>query len=52
MASETDKDLHSARCSRASNSFSREPVVISAGVPEVDEDEHWMWVARVLGLSE
>ena len=40
--------LHTAKGSRASNSLRRAAWVISQDVPEVGEDEHWMWVARVL----
>ena len=44
--------VNKARRSRASNSNNRGPLVINEGIPEVDEDEHWMWVARVLRRSD
>ena len=36
-----------AGSSRASNSVSTEALVIGKASLEVDEDEHWMWVARL-----
>src|SRR5258706_10073028 len=37
---------------RASNSVGTGALVIGEGIPEVDEDQHWMWVARVLRRSD